>query len=102
MTCYQEARQRLQDAGLKVSMGRLKIIEMLLQCDERMSCQGIHRLLTESGAPLSLFSVRQTLKRLEQGGLVVNEASNFYRLVGPVAHRYAQTLAQGERAMVSA
>lgn len=102
MTCYQEARQRLQNAGLKVSMGRLKIIEMLLQCDERMSCQGIHRLLVESGAPLSLFSVRQTLRRLEQGGLVVNEAGNFYRLAEPVVQRYAQSLIQGERLMVSA
>jgi Fur family ferric uptake transcriptional regulator len=98
MTYCQQARQMLQDAGLKVSMGRLKIIEMLLHCGDRLSCQRIHRLLLESGAPLSLFSVRQTLKRMEQGGVLINTSGDSYQLAEVDFHRVRHVATQGSLA----
>ncbi|MCY1279003.1 hypothetical protein D9M68_264830 [compost metagenome] len=73
----------LQDAGLKNSLGRLKIIEALRRLageQGRVSCKELHWALAESGSPLSLVSVRQVLRRLAQKGLVVREGVDFYRL----------------------
>ncbi|CAD5107481.1 hypothetical protein [Zestomonas carbonaria] len=78
----QEARRILQEAGLRNSLGRLKIIKALWRIageQGTVSSKQLHLELAESGEPLSLISVRQVLKRLTQAGLVVRDGVDRYR-----------------------
>ncbi|BAN49321.1 hypothetical protein [Metapseudomonas resinovorans] len=76
-------RQMLQQAGLKTSMPRLKVLEILCQsslegCD--IPSRTLHERLVEAGEPLSLVSVRQVLGRMVDSGLVVALGGSRYCL----------------------
>ncbi|MBM7061745.1 hypothetical protein JQX08_13615 [Pseudomonas sp. UL073] len=77
-----QARRLLQDAGLRHSLGRQMIIEALWRIAAEQDVVGIYVLqdaLSEAGAPLSVLSIRQALRRLEAGGLVVRDGVDRYR-----------------------
>ena len=77
----QQCRQWLQAVGLRFSMPRLKVVEMLYGTSELgVSSRELHRQLSEAGEPLSLVSVRQVLRRMEQHGLVEATGRSRYRL----------------------
>lgn len=77
----QQCRQWLQAAGLRFSMPRLKVVEMLHGAGEQgLPSRELHRRLSEAGEPLSLVSVRQVLRRMETHGLVEATGRSRYRL----------------------
>lgn len=78
-------RQLLQQAGLKISLARLKVLEMLCLaslegCD--ILTRELHERLVEAGEPLSLVSVRQVVGRMVDNGLVIATGGSRFRL-GP-------------------
>ena len=78
-------RQLLQTVGLRCSMPRLKVVEALYGADDEqgISSRELHRQLSEAGEPLSLVSVRQVLRRMEENGLVQTTGRSRYRLSAP-------------------
>ncbi|AOE85865.1 hypothetical protein [Pseudomonas sp. TCU-HL1] len=80
---HHQLRLMLQDAGLKTSMPRLKVLEILcLASFEGHDIAGrvLHERLVEAGEPLSLVSVRQVLGRMVESGLVEAQGGGRYRL----------------------
>lgn len=76
-------RELLQAVGLRCSMPRLKVVEALCGADEEqgISSRELHRQLSEAGEPLSLVSVRQVLRRMQDRGMVQATGRSRYRLV---------------------
>ncbi|MFV9682707.1 transcriptional repressor [Pseudomonas sp. NY15367] len=80
-----QCREWLQAVGLRFSMPRLKVVEALASANDEqgMSARELHRQLGEAGEPLSLVSVRQVLRRMEENGLVQTTGRSRYRLSAP-------------------
>ncbi|WP_242443151.1 hypothetical protein [Pseudomonas sp. LFM046] len=80
---HRQLRLMLQEAGLKTSMPRLKVLEMLCLVSldgSDIRSRVLHERLVEAGEPLSLVSVRQVLGRMVESGLVVAGGGGRYRL----------------------
>ena len=61
----------LKDAGLKATLPRLKILNLLEQSAVRhVSAEDVYKSLLESGEDLSLATVYRVLTQFEQAGLV--------------------------------
>lgn len=68
--------QELRKAGLKVTLPRVKILQILEQSDVRhMSAEDVYKALLESGDDIGLATVYRVLTQFEQAGLV--ERHNF-------------------------
>lgn len=66
----------LKNAGLKVTMPRLKVLGLLEQSDgEHMSAEDVYRALLESGDDVGLATVYRVLTQFEAAGLV--QRNNF-------------------------
>ena len=64
-------RQELRKAGLKVTLPRLKILEILENSEPRhMSAEDIYRQLLETGEDIGLATVYRVLTQFEAAGLV--------------------------------
>lgn len=65
-------RQELRKAGLKVTLPRLKILEILESSDEprHMSAEDIYKQLLETGEDIGLATVYRVLTQFESAGLV--------------------------------
>lgn len=62
----------LRKAGLKVTLPRLKILEILASGDTRhQSAEGIYKRLLESNEDIGLATVYRVLTQFEAAGLVV-------------------------------
>lgn len=62
----------LRDAGLKVTLPRLKILEMLENSKDRhLSAEEVYRGLMESGEEIGLATVYRVLTQFETAGLVI-------------------------------
>ena len=65
-------RQELKKAGLKVTLPRLKILEILENNQDRhLSAEDIYRELLESGEDIGLATVYRVLTQFEAAGLVI-------------------------------
>lgn len=63
--------QQLRQAGLKVTVPRLKILELLEQAKTRhLSAEDIYKNLLESGEVIGLATVYRVLTQFESAGLV--------------------------------
>lgn len=63
--------QDLRKAGLKVTLPRLKILELLASNDHRhMSAEDVYRALLDSGEEIGLATVYRVLTQFESAGLV--------------------------------
>ncbi len=63
--------QDLRSAGLKVTLPRLKILEMLEHNENRhLSAEDIYRKLMETGEDIGLATVYRVLTQFEAAGLV--------------------------------
>lgn len=63
--------QDLRKAGLKVTLPRLKIIEILQESSTRhLSAEDVYKLLLDSGEDIGLATVYRVLTQFEQAGLV--------------------------------
>jgi Fe2+ or Zn2+ uptake regulation protein len=76
-------RLLLKSFGLRTSLIRLKVIDVLLnaaQSERSMGVRGVHSHLLELDIPLSFLSVREVLKRLCSEGVIVLNADKSYSL----------------------
>ncbi len=68
--------QDLRKAGLKVTLPRIKILELLETADKRhMSAEEVYRSLIDQGEEVGLATVYRVLTQFEQAGIV--ERHNF-------------------------
>ena len=66
-----EQRQELRKAGLKVTLPRLKILEIFESANLRhMSAEDIYKELIDSGEDIGLATVYRVLTQFEAAGLV--------------------------------
>ena len=71
-----DQNQDLRKAGLKVTLPRLKILQMLEQSDTRhLSAEDVYKALLDAGEDVGLATVYRVLTQFEQAGLV--ERHNF-------------------------
>lgn len=62
----------LRKAGLKVTLPRLKILELLAESTERhMSAEDLYKALMEAGEDIGLATVYRVLTQFETAGLVI-------------------------------
>ena len=67
-----EQRQELRKAGLKVTLPRLKILEILEKSTARhLSAEDIYRELLDSGEDIGLATVYRVLTQFEAADLVI-------------------------------
>ena len=67
-----EQRQELRKAGLKVTLPRLKILQILeSKSQQHLSAEDIYRELLESGEDIGLATVYRVLTQFESASLVV-------------------------------
>jgi Fur family ferric uptake transcriptional regulator len=65
-------RHDLRKAGLKVTLPRLKILEILEENRQRhMSAEDLYKSLLDSGEDIGLATVYRVLGQFESAGLVV-------------------------------
>ena len=61
----------LKKLGLKATLPRIKILEILEQSEERhLSAEGVYKALLESGEEIGLATVYRVLTQFEAAGLV--------------------------------
>ena len=66
-----QQRQELRNAGLKVTLPRLKILEILEKARQRhQSAEDIYKELLQSGEDIGLATVYRVLTQFEAAGLV--------------------------------
>lgn len=66
-----EESQQLKAAGLKITLPRLKILQILEQSpNHHLSAENIYRKLTEQGEEVGLATVYRVLTQFETAGLV--------------------------------
>lgn len=65
------SRQDLQDAGLKVTLPRLKILHLIESATAKhLSAEDIYKSLAEEGSDIALATVYRVLAQFEQAGIV--------------------------------
>jgi Fur family ferric uptake transcriptional regulator len=63
--------QEIRNAGLKVTVPRVKILELLENCGQRhVSAEDVYRMLLESNEEIGLATVYRVLTQFEAAGLV--------------------------------
>lgn len=66
-----EQRQELRKAGLKVTLPRLKILEIFEKTSQRhLSAEDMYKELLDSGEDIGLATVYRVLTQFEQAGLI--------------------------------
>ena len=77
---HSPVKQMLKEAGLKMSLARLKVIDALWEASgSRAGCRSAPCTgVSETGTPLSLVSIRQVLGRLVESGLVTLDEQDVY------------------------
>lgn len=64
--------QELKDAGLKITMPRLKILQILESSkDHHLSAEDVYKQLLQNGEEIGLATVYRVLTQFEDAGLVV-------------------------------
>ena len=63
--------QEIRKAGLKVTLPRIKILELLEQhADQHLTAEDVYKLLLECGSEIGLATVYRVLTQFEGAGLV--------------------------------
>lgn len=66
-----EESQQLKDAGLKITLPRLKVLQILEQSrNHHLSAEGVYKALLEMGEDVGLATVYRVLTQFEAAGLV--------------------------------
>lgn len=67
-----EESQQLKDAGLKITMPRIKILQILEQSyHHHLSAEDVYKALLEMGEDFGLATVYRVLTQFETAGLVI-------------------------------
>jgi Fur family ferric uptake transcriptional regulator len=71
MSFHMQQRNELRQAGLKITLPRLKILEILENAKSRhLSAEDIYKELLKSGEDIGLATVYRVLTQFESAGLV--------------------------------
>jgi Fur family ferric uptake transcriptional regulator len=71
MSLFMQQRKELRKAGLKITLPRLKILEILESAKDRhLSAEDIYKQLLGSGEDIGLATVYRVLTQFEAAGLV--------------------------------
>jgi Fur family ferric uptake transcriptional regulator len=63
--------QDIRKAGLKVTLPRVKILELLESCEQRhVSAEDVYKMLLDKGEEIGLATVYRVLTQFESAGLV--------------------------------
>lgn len=63
--------KQLKSAGLKITMPRLKVLQLLEQsADRHMSAEDVYKTLSDLGEDVSLATVYRVLTQFESAGLI--------------------------------
>jgi len=66
-----EESQQLKDAGLKITMPRVKVLQILEQSpDHHLSAENVYKALLDMGEDVGLATVYRVLTQFETAGLV--------------------------------
>ena len=66
-----EESQQLKDAGLKITMPRLKVLQILEQAsDHHLSAEDVYKALLDMGEDVGLATVYRVLTQFETAGLI--------------------------------
>lgn len=66
-----EESKQLKNAGLKITMPRLKILQILEQSsNHHLSAEGVYKALLDLGEDVGLATVYRVLTQFENAGLV--------------------------------
>ena len=66
-----EESQQLKEAGLKITLPRLKVLQILEQAGDRhLSAEAVYKALLEMGEDVGLATVYRVLTQFESAGLV--------------------------------
>ena len=66
-----EESQQLKDAGLKITMPRLKVLQILEQSKEHhLSAEDVYKALLDMGEDVGLATVYRVLTQFETAGLI--------------------------------
>lgn len=66
-----EENQQLKDAGLKITMPRVKVLQILEQSQEHhLSAENVYKALLDMGEDVGLATVYRVLTQFEAAGLV--------------------------------
>ncbi|WP_298625201.1 ferric iron uptake transcriptional regulator [uncultured Legionella sp.] len=66
-----EESQQLKDAGLKITLPRLKVLQILEQSrNHHLSAEDVYKALLETGEDVGLATVYRVLTQFEAAGLV--------------------------------
>lgn len=83
-----ESSFKLKQAGLKVTLPRVKILDILEQKPSRhLSAEEIYRLLVARGEEIGVATIYRVLTQCEQAGLVRRLQFEGDRAVFEIAHR---------------
>jgi len=64
--------QELKDAGLKITLPRVKILQILESLEvHHVSAEDVYKLLLQNGEEVGLATVYRVLTQFEQAGLVI-------------------------------
>ena len=64
--------QELKDAGLKITLPRVKILQILASSEvHHVSAEDVYKLLLENSEEIGLATVYRVLTQFEQAGLVI-------------------------------
>ena len=70
-----QQRKELRQVGLKVTLPRIKILEILeTSSDPHMSAEDIYKLLIKEGEDIGLATVYRVLTQFETAGLVTRHS----------------------------
>lgn len=69
--CPVEESKQLKNAGLKITLPRLKVLQILEQSpNHHLSAEGVYKSLLETGEDVGLATVYRVLTQFEAAGLV--------------------------------
>ena len=96
-----QQRKELRQAGLKVTLPRLKILEILEDAKLRhMSAEDIYKYLLEEGEDIGLATVYRVLTQFEAAGLVTRHnfegGHSIFELDDGAHHDHMVEIATGE------
>ena len=90
----------LKKAGLKVTLPRLRILELLEEDQAHLSAEDIYRKLIEAGEEVGLATVYRVLTQFEQAGICIRhnfeEGNAVYELTPSDHHDHMVCLDTGD------
>lgn len=70
ITCLEDAIEKCQELGMRLSRQRRSILELLWQAEEHLSARQIYDRLNQEGKDIGHTSVYQNLEALSQQGII--------------------------------